>query len=98
MSDAFKSLADIHRWACETLDEGDAGRLCGMLSEVSRHINGLETRNEELWKLACDLRSNVCSIYGGEPCSVLCQGYDPGTYLCYYERRLRGLGIEVGDE
>jgi len=78
---------------------------CGSNDEFLEAYRALEgevrrliSENEELRKLACDLRSNVCSIYGGEPCSVLCQGYDPGTYLCYYERRLRGLGIEVGDE
>jgi len=55
MSDAFEALADIRRWACETLDASDAGRLCGMLSEVSRHANGLEDENEKLRELILDM-------------------------------------------
>ena len=53
-SDEFEALADIRRWACETLDVSDAGRLCGMLSEVSRHANGLKAENEKLRELVED--------------------------------------------
>ena len=55
MSDAFEALADIRRWACETLDASDAGMLCGILSEVSRHVNGLEAENAKLRELIFDM-------------------------------------------
>lgn len=48
MSEAQKALADVRRWLCDNLSDGDAGEVCGMLSVVSRHINELETENIKL--------------------------------------------------
>jgi hypothetical protein len=92
MSDAFEALADIRRWACETLDASDAGRLCGILSEVSRHANGLEAENLQLRKENDDLTrlanidammiflSRNCSFKDCEKCDAnpLC---DEAVYL-----------------
>lgn len=48
MKNASESLADVRRWICDNLSNGDAGRLCNMLSSVSRHISEIETKNKHL--------------------------------------------------
>ena len=48
MSDANKDLADVRGWLCDNLSSGDAGKVCGMLSSVSRRINELEAENAKL--------------------------------------------------
>ena len=48
MSAASEALADVRGWLCDNLSEGDAGKVCGMLSVVSRHIVELEDENAEL--------------------------------------------------
>lgn len=111
MSDAFEALADIRRWACDTLDASDAGKLCGMLSEVSRHANELEAENEKL-RAECDerdvenwrLRELVRDLYGcGDSCTH-CKYWNQGEeFYCglgvgWKARRLKELGIEIDDE
>lgn len=48
MSAASEALADVHGWLCDNLSGGDAGKVCGMLSAVSRHISALEDENVKL--------------------------------------------------
>jgi len=48
MSDADYALAEVRGWLCDNLSNGDAGKVCGMLSVVSRHINELEDENAKL--------------------------------------------------
>ena len=50
MSAASEALADVRGWLCDNLSEGDAGKVCGMLSVVSRHIVALEDENAKLQK------------------------------------------------
>ena len=50
MDKANEALADVRGWLCDNLSEGDAGKVCGMLSSVSRQINELEAENDELKK------------------------------------------------
>ena len=50
MSTANEALADVRGWLCDNLSEGDAGKVCGMLSVVSRHIVALEDENAKLKK------------------------------------------------
>lgn len=83
-SDAFEALADIRGWACETLDASAAGKLCGMLSEVSRHANGLEAENAKLKNLVCNLYDDLA--YASEP----------PDWIDEYKLDMRELGIEVG--
>ena len=52
MSDANKALAEVRGWLCDNLGSGDAGKVCGMLSVVSRRINELEDGNAKLRELA----------------------------------------------
>lgn len=48
MSDANKALAEVRAWLCDNLSSCDAGKVCGMLSVVSRHINEIESENAKL--------------------------------------------------
>lgn len=48
MDKASEALADVRGWLCDNLSEGDAGKVCGMLSVVSRHISAIERENAEL--------------------------------------------------
>ena len=52
MSDANKALAEVRGWLCDNLGSGDAGKVCGMLSVVSRHINEIEDENAKLREFA----------------------------------------------
>lgn len=54
MSKTSEALADVRRWLCENLSAGDAGKVCGMLSVVSRHIATLEAENVKLRKFASE--------------------------------------------
>lgn len=78
MGDAFEALADIRRWVCKTLDASDAGKLCGMLSEVSRHVNELEVENEQLRLLVVDIYAiNYPSAVGLDNTCIASNKYDP---------------------
>jgi hypothetical protein len=57
--DHQQALADVHRWICDNLSNGDAGRLCSMLSSVSRYISEIETKNE---RLRCNYVNKVMYI------------------------------------
>ncbi len=50
MDKASEALADVRGWLCDNLSAGDAGKICGMLSVVSRHIVALEEENAKLQK------------------------------------------------
>ena len=50
MDEASEALADVRGWLCDNLSEGDAGKICGMLSVVSRYIVELEDENAKLQK------------------------------------------------
>ena len=63
MNKAYKALADARRWLCDNLSDGDAGKVCGMLSVVSKRIAEIEEENARLRQLvlarfACD--SDAC--------------------------------------
>lgn len=63
MSKADEALADVRRWLCDSLSDGDAGKVCGMLSVVSRRIAEIDEENAKLRELvlarfACD--SDAC--------------------------------------
>jgi hypothetical protein len=45
---AYEALADVRRWLCDNLSDGDAGKVCGMLSVVSRRIAEIEEENAKL--------------------------------------------------
>ena len=65
MSAASKALADVRGWTCDNLSEGDAGKVCGMLSVVSRHIDALESENASLRGAAHGL-GELCDKYKAE--------------------------------
>lgn len=48
MSDAWEALADVRGWLCDNLSDKEAGKVCGMLSAVSREINRLGDENAKL--------------------------------------------------
>lgn len=87
MSDAYKALAEVHRWLCDNLELGDAGKVCGMLSVVSRRINELEGENAKLRKLVVRM---LHTIEWSDRMSD--SMYWPSFS---YEQELRELGVEV---
>ena len=64
MSAASEALTDVRGWLCDNLSEGDAGKICGMLSVVSRHIVALEDENERLRSCLSDDAENARQIMG----------------------------------
>ena len=49
--DAHETLSEVRRWLCDHLSAGDAGKICGMLSAVSRRLakaDELEEKNARL--------------------------------------------------
>ena len=96
MSAASEALADVRGWLCDNLSTGDAGKVCGMLSVVSRHITELEEENDKLRKLARGL--NWCTENAKVP-SAECERcplgdtfYECGELSC--EKMMRELGIK----
>lgn len=61
MNKAEESLADVRRWLCDNLSEGDAGKVCGMLSSVSRRIGELEDENAMMRELCKSMRMDMTS-------------------------------------
>ena len=57
MNKADEALADVRRWLCDNLSDGEAGKACGMLSVVSRHVNELEEENDKLREQVMRLQS-----------------------------------------
>ena len=95
MSDANKALAEVRGWLCDNLGSGDAGKVCGMLSVVSRRINELEAENAKLRELCIDLFDRLMDK--DEHCGEcrLCE-YDAwnfGDPKCVYAKRMRELGV-----
>jgi hypothetical protein len=94
VSAASEALADARGWLCDNLSEGDAGKVCGMLSVVSRHITELEAENAELRKLARGL--NWCTENAKMPSAECehCPLGDAGYGELSCERLMRELRIE----
>lgn len=97
MSDANNALAEVRGWLCDNLSSGDAGKVCGMLSVVSRHMNELEEENaklrelvQEMWQeahdqcLTCDFKDD-CNEGHGAVCLL----------SKHIEYLMDELGIEV---
>jgi hypothetical protein len=95
MSAASEALAEVRGWLCDNLSEGDAGKICGMLSVVSRHIAELEDENAKLRKLAHGL--NWCTENAKTPSAECehCPLGDAGYGELSCERLMRELGIEA---
>ena len=64
MDKASEALADVHGWLCDNLSAGDAGKICGMLSVVSRHIVALEDENAKLDRRRRSLHADVGRLGG----------------------------------
>ena len=99
MDKASEALADVRGWLCDNLSEGDAGKVCGMLSVVSRHIAELEEENAKMRKLfqkAWKWEKNGCYECPLEKdCKVLWV-YDGDCGMAVEtERELQELGIEA---
>ena len=86
MNKADEALADVRGWLCDNLSEGDAGRGCGMLSVVSRHITELESENAEL--------RHMLARYMRQAYVQACDKGNPIT-VGIIEDDARELGIEV---
>lgn len=89
MSTANEALADVRGWLCDNLSDGEAGKVCGMLSVVSRRISELEAENAKLRELATaleDCRHTTCDD---------CVRWDYPNGGCYLDDVMRELGIEV---
>ena len=89
MSDANMALAEVRSWLCDNLGSGDAGKVCGMLSVVSRRINELEVENAKLRNLVVRMFHTI-------------EWSDRMSDSMYwpsfsYEQELRELGVEVDD-
>lgn len=98
MSKANEALVDVRRWLCDNLSDGDAGKVCGMLSVVSRRIAGIEEENarlrelvREMWGGYADPSCEECPLKDNPAC-VDCP-------ICAREAavidRMRELGVEV---
>lgn len=68
MSKASEALADVRGWLCDNLSDEDAGKVCGMLSDVSRHVNELEEENARLRKLVVDYDDILAIIMSNYNC------------------------------
>lgn len=71
MSAASEALADVRGWLCDNLSSGDAGRVCGMLSVVSRHISALESENAKL-RACLGNGCADCAVGMGEYADSIC--------------------------
>lgn len=60
MNKADEALADVRRWLCDNLGDGDAGKVCGMLSVVSRRIAEIEEENAKLREQVRKLVPELC--------------------------------------
>ena len=96
MSDANKALAEVRGWLCDNLGSGDAGKVCGMLSVVSRRINEIEDENAKLRELCGDLFDRLMDKDErcGE-CRSQCEhdAWNFGDPKCVYAERMRELGV-----
>lgn len=79
---AQDALAKARAWACENLTDSQAGKLCGMLSEVSRE----NAKLRELCKsMRCALADHEDKVYlAALDDTLVGEGFD-----------LQKLGIEV---
>ncbi len=89
MNKADEALADVRRWLCDNLSDGDAGKVCGMLSVVSRRIVEIEDENESLRELVRLLWKPFCWAQSG--CEV-CLTDEQEAEI---RDKVRELGVEV---
>ena len=103
MNKASEALADVRGWLCDNLSEGDAGKVCGMLSVVSRHITELDNENAKLREIVRDMRKaffaldiDHCQACPRDTINGPCTKYlISGSDECNFEEEMRELGIEV---
>ena len=103
MSKADEALADVRRWLCDNLGDGDAGKVCGMLSVVSRRIAEIDEENAALRTQLADVTESMGRVEERcarlrELCSALYEfSYDeyPDSAELNFADRLRELGVEV---
>ena len=67
MNKADEALAEVRRWLCDSLSDGDAGKVCGMLSVVSRRIVEIEDENDKLRELVLEMRAYINELTKGLP-------------------------------
>lgn len=102
MNKADEALADVRRWLCDNLSDGDAGKVCGMLSVVSRRIAEIEEENAKLRESRAEMyqRAKAYSFENAklrELCSALYEfAYDeyPDSAELNFADRMRELGVE----
>lgn len=87
MPDANKALAEVRSWLCNNLRSSDAGKVCGMLSVVSRHINELESENAKLRELVTHYERPV-TVHDVKPVEVL-----EWSVRCDALRKELGIGV-----
>lgn len=105
MSDASKALAEVRGWLCGNLGSGDAGKVCGMLSVVSRRINELEDETAKLREQGERLFDKTLEL-GTENAKLRELAHDAllygneslyGETLYKLKEMARELGIEVDE-
>lgn len=89
MNKAGEALAEVRRWLCDSLSDGDAGKVCGMLSVVSRRIVEIEDENESLRELVRLMWKPFCWAQSG--CEV-CLTDEQDAEI---RDKVRELGVEV---
>lgn len=86
---AQDALAKARAWACENLTDSQAGKLCGMLSEVSRENAKLRELCDDFYK--CLDTALYLAKDAGYPVMP-----DQKLFDSLYPR-MRELGVEVPD-
>ena len=97
MSDANRALAEVRSWLCDNLGSGDAGKVCGMLSVVSRRINEIEDENAKLRELVRKY-GEYTSQDRCEGCACKSRCNDGDVDECWQLTEIRGLARELGVE
>lgn len=92
MSDALEALADVRGWLCDNLNDKEAGKVCGMLSAVSREINRLEDENAKLRELA----GNYGDLIDSEGCDSC--PYCDDNLTCYIDTTPMRDGCKLYEE
>ena len=96
MSEAYFDLSYIRRWACEKLETtNDVATLCGMLTDLARHVCELEDENAKLRELAVEQRRLADAIH-----AYWADGMNPEQFdaLLRVTSRVNRLSDELGIE
>lgn len=103
MSKADEALADVRRWLCDSLSDGDAGKVCGMLSVVSRRIAEIDEENAALRTQLADVTESMGRVE--ERCAMLRELVRDMVEWAYIDSscdlqeqfadRMRELGVEL---